>query len=1277
MPLKPGFRFLKRSGYLIYRLTTWVILAVGLCWALAVVVLRFIVWPNIDDYREPILSSVSQAVGQTVEIGRIEGDWYNFWPALRFFDVRVREAGGQQTLALARVDTVLSWRTLIAGNIVFRLIEFSGSNVEIRRDSLGTIWVAGKALESSEPETRSRPISWLFAQQQIVVKGAQITWIDEMRAAPVLVVGDVSLRIRNDGLRHRLIVTGKPPTELASTVTVTGDFFGKDIEDFSGRGRLFAEFEYVNLALVEQWLALPVNIDSGLGVMRLWVDIENRTIRRIATEGDLVNIAGRLGADLDTIALASLSGRVQWEMDTAAETISISNLTFEAVDGARLAPANILLRKPRALESRTELRISSLELGPLADLSRFLPVSAESRERIVKLRPAGIIDELEASWIGGQDGPHAVAIDGRFREFALAPVGNVPGFSGIDGSLSMSEAGGTVALKSRGAKLDYPQLFAEPFPFDYLDADARWQLEAGQIRLTIDSLSFTNEHAAGKVNGSYFFPGKGPGEVDIRAVLVRANARDVWRYFPHMLEETRNWLKQGLVSGTSDDAKLHFTGPLDKFPFKNRRDGIFDISARVHDAAVRIGQDWPLIEGVNGEFLFNGDRIDIKPNSGTITGADVSQTKVSILDIGEHQVRLSVDGKATGEVGQYLRFVANSPVARYTKRFTENMRGEGVADLALRLDLPFFEPDKITADGRLEMSGSVFKINARSPDLTDYAVRVEFDEKSIALRDGHGQMLGGGVRFQSIASAKATHAFYVAGQAEARDLGAFLDIGAPDRLEGRAEWSGSLNFDDGTSHLRIESTLVGIRSRLPMPLDKPESNALPISVDLWTNANRNDEFAVRLDKLGSARLKFKVGKLERGEIVFGGEAVLPRRSEITVRGTLTSLDYDGWRELVAQSRSPDASPISDTLDSLDLKIGSFRIGGRSFENLQITGTKIQANWKFSLAGPQIEGNMLVGSDAEGRERINARFKTLSLVRDEPSITVPVSREQLGATRRIPAALNVIVDALQFEGKALGRVELLAEPTNDGWQLERLAILNPDGRMDVKGEWHVAVRPHAEYTVRIEAMDNGKFLKRLGYAETVVGGTGLLAGPVSWLGGPFQPDLPTLNGKLRLEVLDGRFAQVDPGAAQLIGILSLQALPRRITLNFKDVFSTGFSFDRIQADVTVTEGVARTDDFRMEGVAAEVTMKGEVNLVAETQNLDVHVKPQLSGAAAVAGAAVVNPLVGVAALLVQKALGDPVEQAASRDYRVTGTWADPQVERIQIQPASSTTPAPGR
>ena len=306
-----GFRFLKHGSYWAYRLTTWAILAAGLLWAVVVISLRYFLLPDIDRFREPIMRSVSQAIGQTVEIGRIEGDWRGYRPALRFFDVRVHEAGGQQTLSLERVDTVLSWRTLMRGTIVFKLIEFYASDVEIRRDSLGTLWLAGEALQRREAGVRSTSMKWLFAQEQILVRGAQVTWIDEMRAAPALQVRDIDIRIENDGLRHRLGVTGSPPAELASKVTVNAEFFGKDIEDFAGKGRLYAEFEYADLAFAREWVSLPVDLDSGLGVMRLWIDMENRTVRRVIAEASLVNVAGRLGAGLDTFALASLSGRVQ------------------------------------------------------------------------------------------------------------------------------------------------------------------------------------------------------------------------------------------------------------------------------------------------------------------------------------------------------------------------------------------------------------------------------------------------------------------------------------------------------------------------------------------------------------------------------------------------------------------------------------------------------------------------------------------------------------------------------------------------------------------------------------------------------------------------------------------------------------------------------------------------------------------------------------------------------------------------------------------------------
>jgi uncharacterized protein (TIGR02099 family) len=1272
--LKHGFRVLKHGCFWLYRLVFWLVLVLGIAWALVIMVLAYFVLPNIEEYSDPILSSVSQAIGQTVEIGRIEGGWRNYRPALNFYDVQVHEAGGLQTLALDRVDTVLSWKSLIVGNMVFKLIEFSGSNIEFRRDSIGTFWVAGKAVERRQPGARPRLLRWLLAQEQIVVGGAQVTWIDEMRSAPELLVKDVKLRIENSGKRHRFGLTGKPPAELASAITLNADFYGSAFEGFAGQARVYAEFEYANLAYAQEWFPLPLDLDSGLGVLRLWMDVENRAVQRVIAEGNLVNVAGRLGPELDTFAMANLSGRVQWDDHAAAKTIAMSDLTFETVDGVRLAPATISLKTPRGAENRTVLRVRSLELAPLVDLSRFLPLNTATREKLAAWQPTGVIDEMRASWLQATDGAQALSLDGQFRQLSLNSVGKMPGFSGMSGSVIVSGGEGSVALKTENAVLDYPQFLPEPIPFDYLDADASWQLDAKNVRVTVDSLSFTNVHAAGKMNGSYFYPGQGRGEIDMRAVLVRGDARDVWRYFPHRTKKVRDWLKQGLVAGVSDDARLHFEGPLDEFPFEDRSQGIFEISAAVQDGTVRIAKDWPLIEGINGDLLISGDRIDIKPRTATIMGADVSESQVSIVNVGKKlDARLLVNGKAAAEVGQYLQFVANSPVAGYTRGASANMRGQGIGNLQLRLDLPFADRAATTVNGTLDMAGPVFSVSPRAPQLNDYALQLEFDRNNVAFRNGRARMLGGPVRFGSVPSRKGTRTLHIGGVAEARDAALFLDVPVLTRLEGRTEWRGNLSFGKGGSHLRVESSLVGVGSRMPAPLDKLEPVALPVRFDLWARGDGRNEYALSLDKIGSARLATVAGKLERGEIVFNGDAIaLPKQSGIIIRGTCPLLDYDGWRRVLAELQ-PKGSPAAVALESLDLKVGALLFGGRTFKDLRITGKQIKDDWQIGLAGPQVKGSMLVASDADGGERINARFEYLKLAPDEPSISVPIPPEERTRRLRIPAGLNVIAEAFEFEGKALGRLELLAEPEEDGWQLQRLVLANPDGRMDIKGVWRITGRPHAEYTVRFEASDTGKFLARLGYAETVVGGTASLSGPVSWLGGPFHPDLPTLSGKLRLEVADGRFVQVDPGAAQLVGILSLQALPRRLTLNFKDVFSTGFSFDRIEADVAVSEGVARTDNFRMEGVSAEVTMQGEVDLVKETQDLTVRARPMLASAAAVAGAAVINPLVGVATLLVQKALGDPVEQAATREYRVTGSWGNPQVERIKRPPPEPATP----
>jgi uncharacterized protein YhdP len=97
-------------------------------------------------------------------------------------------------------------------------------------------------------------------------------------------------------------------------------------------------------------------------------------------------------------------------------------------------------------------------------------------------------------------------------------------------------------------------------------------------------------------------------------------------------------------------------------------------------------------------------------------------------------------------------------------------------------------------------------------------------------------------------------------------------------------------------------------------------------------------------------------------------------------------------------------------------------------------------------------------------------------------------------------------------------------------------------------------------------------------------------------------------------------------------------------------------------------VASTDNLRISGPAARIVMNGQVDLVKETQSLRVKVNPQLSDSVSVAGALIGGPVAGIAAFVAQKLLKDPLDQIASYEYDITGSWLDPQVNKVERQPA---------
>jgi len=140
------------------------------------------------------------------------------------------------------------------------------------------------------------------------------------------------------------------------------------------------------------------------------------------------------------------------------------------------------------------------------------------------------------------------------------------------------------------------------------------------------------------------------------------------------------------------------------------------------------------------------------------------------------------------------------------------------------------------------------------------------------------------------------------------------------------------------------------------------------------------------------------------------------------------------------------------------------------------------------------------------------------------------------------------------------------------------------------------------------------------------------------------------------------------------VVNLQSLRRRLNFDFGDVFAEGFVFDDINANVHVSHGIARTDDFRMRGVPAQVRIHGEANLAAETQALTVEVKPELNaGLASLAYAALANPAIGLGSFIAQLLLREPLQQLFAYEYEVSGPWSDPQLVRKE-RPVSDVPPA---
>jgi uncharacterized protein (TIGR02099 family) len=1247
----------------LYRLVTWTVLVAGLTFSALVLGLRYWVLPDIDQHREAIAGLVAEAIGQRITIGKVSGNWNGLQPELVLADVTVFDAAGRPALQLSRIQSTLSWFSVVAWEPRFRSVEIDRPALDIRRDPSGVIHVAGIALQSGG---HGGFADWLLRQRKLVIRQAAITWHDEMRGAAPLQLNAVELLVRNRGSRHRFGMRAVPPPGLAGPLDARGELFGRSFSELADwHGRIYLKLDAADLGAWQSWLPASLPAPTGLGALRLWAAFREHRLQEITADVRLAAVRVQLASDLPPLTLAALSGRIGWKDLAGGTEFSTTGLSLTGENGLALEPTDFYLRLATGsgAAARGELRANALALEPLGLLAERLPLDRALRDELAAYSPRGTLYDVAARWNGEWRAPTQYAVRGRFDRLGASAVGRVPGFSGLSGAFEGGEKGGTVRLDSTEVTLDLPKVFRGPLDLERLAADIAWTPNAGSTELRFGKIAFSNAHFEGTLAGTYQAVPDRRGVIDVTGALTRADARYVSQYVPLVIgPATREWLDTSLVSGTSHDVSLRLRGDLTGFPFPDQKGGVFEVIAKVANGVLDYANGWPRIENVAADVAFRGRRLEVNARAGTILGAKLLKVRAEIPDVVHDYEVLHVSGEAEGPSAEFLSFIARSPVRDMIDRFTEGMQAQGNGKLALKLEIPLRAREKSKVAGTYQFSGNRFAAAPDVPPIEQASGRLEFTESSVRVPSATGVFLGGPIAVSTAPQGDATVRLNVQGRVNVESVRQFAgNAGWMQKLSGAADWRGSLVLHKKLADLIIETNLQGLASELPEPLRKSAASAVPLRIER-RYIGQSDGLADRIDvaygEILSARLvrRHEQGKdvVRRGTIRFGGAAPEPDSDGVRVSGTLKRLDADSWLALGAADSVPAAAQVT----AVDVKFDELRIFDRMFHDVALNGSAQDGGWRATLAGREFDGTL--GWQSQGRGRLTARMKKLA-------IPVELSTGRRGEAKRgreLPA-VDLIADQFQYKDKSLGKLELNATPVERDWRIDSLRLTNPDATLNVDGlVQDMAGTPRTRIVLHLESRDIGKTLTRLGYPEGVRRGTAKVEGRLAWPGAPQDFEYGALSGNVTLDASKGQFVKLEPGIGKLLGILSLQALPRRITLDFRDIFSEGLAFDNIVGEVNVEHGIAKTDNFVILSPAARILMTGEVDLVRETQRLQVRVAPSLSDSVAIASGLVGGPVAFVATFLAQKILKDPLGRIIAYQYNITGTWSEPQVSKIE-------------
>ncbi len=1245
--------------------------------------------PDLTTFRPDIESAISQLLEQEVSIGTLNAHWRGWTPVIELADVKLArdEAAGTARFTRAHIELNL-FRTLQQGKPVLHTLSVGGASITVVRGPDRRIRIKGLGTQgaSKRQENGEALVAFLLNQPFLGLESADIIWHDQFRQRPPLRLRQVQIRVHNQGSRHRAELSFRLPGSKDSQARLVLDLKGTP-ESGEWAGNFYAQGTHLDLGRWPPAIRIGNIVPtSGIADFELWGKLK---------EGALLELTGEYGVEnlhLDnqgqSLKILHSSAQLSYRGMDGGSGLALDGFRLVTADTAPAASRIELLwtdsnrDQPGILRAQADaisLPVLLHILPPLLPTGTQLPGALISTKAQGELRNV----RLETRAQGGY------AFAGEINQLQTNASGKIPGIRNLSGTLSGNDNGGAVHLDSQMLNIDLPTLYPAPLDFQSLAGDISWEVSAEGWRINTEDLRLKTTEVDAQLRVSVY---KAKGDhsplLDLQARLQGGNEQTAKRFIPSRLlsPKLNHWLSSAIQAGQVVSADMLYRGRTADFPFRQHQ-GHFETRAQVREGRLRYLPDWPEIREGEVALLFEDTSLDITSNRAKVFDSKLSAVHVRIPDIWSKQPQLQIKGEAWGAGSDGLRFLGESPLEARFQRLLAELESTGDIHLGLKLDIPL-QP----GSGEPRVAGTIglknHAINTRRLGMRLDALngQLRFDENGLEAEGLTARYLDSPVT-ATIASqdgeSKATvlHMQGLADPAFLSRLFTQLKLNAStvlNRLEGQTDWQASLTLPIGggngnamDTQLRVASDLRGLAIDLPQPLGKDKTSASASTLDLQLSEAKSllgFRYGEQLQGLLLLHPGDDGSQLERGSIVInGGEASLPSTEGLNLRGVLKRLVLSEWLNLFANTNNTettDTPTFLDQLHGISLHADSLEFSGRSFYDqeieLQPTG---DGGWRVRVDGPTLAGDILL-PPTESKTPLKIHLDRLALAPMEDS-----TRSSTELDPHTLPAMDFYATELSYGEHYLGTVRLLTEPATEGLKVNNLEILAEHFKVQSSGTWsHLDGLHQSRFHIQATSQDLGLMLDALKFEGTASGGSTLINMNVSWIGSPAEFSLATLDGNLHFKAKRGRLLEVKAGpTGRLFGLLTLQSLPRRLKLDFSDLFRKGFAYDRIKGNFSLEDGNAYTNNLVMESPSARVEVAGRVGLRTEDYDQIVTVTPHISSSLPLAGA-VLGPVgVGVGAViwLTEKMFKKPIiNRVARSQYTITGSWYEPVITRIR-------------